>query len=406
MEKPFIFTVKQLTRYIKALLERDRSLQQVWVRGEISNFLSHSSGHVYFTLKDENSQLRCVLFRDRAELLDFQPEDGLQVLAQGAVSVYERSGQYQLLVEELRPHGRGMLYQRFEALKQKLAAEGLFDESRKRPLPQFPQRIALLTSPDGAVFHDFVSIVRKRWPAISVLLIPTMVSGEAAAPSIAHSLSLIERCPGIDLAVLARGGGSIEELWGFNTEQVARAIAASPVPVVSAVGHETDFTMADFVADLRAATPSAAAQLVVPDLAYWDSQVGQFTSQARQALARRLQMEQRQLDLLLARQAFRSPWDLLAQRKQRLDDLVDEMARALRQRIQGYRQSLANWQGKLTALDPKAILNRGYSLTRKLPEGNLVRKIAQVTAGDQAEVLVSDGRLLCRIESKEKGHEG
>ncbi|HOF89223.1 MAG TPA: exodeoxyribonuclease VII large subunit, partial [Armatimonadota bacterium] len=253
--EPHIFTVRELTRYVKTLLERERALQGAVVRGEISNCKLYSSGHLYFTLKDEMSELRCVMWRERVQALGFRPEEGMRVLAEGSVTVYERAGQYQLNVYTLTDDGVGNLYLAFEQLKKKLEAAGLFDESRKRPLPVVPKRIALCTSPTGAVMHDFITIAARRWPGSRIVLVPTPVQGVTAPPGIVHSLQLAARIPDADVIVLARGGGSFEELSCFNDERVARAIAASPLPVVSAVGHETDYTIADFVADHRAPTP-------------------------------------------------------------------------------------------------------------------------------------------------------
>jgi len=255
----YVFTVRQLTRYLKALLAHEAALQDVSVRGEIGDLVAHASGHLYFTLKDAFSQLRCVLFREEAQALAWTPQDGAEVIARGTVTIYEPRGQYQLVVRELERAGLGELYLAFERLRRKLQAEGLFDESRKRPLPAFPRKIALLTSPYGAAVHDLLTTLRSRWPAADIVLIPTPVSGAAAAEGIVRSLRKLDLLEGVELAVLARGGGSVEELSGFNSEAVARAIAAAPVPVVTGIGHETDSTIADFVADHRAPTPTAAA---------------------------------------------------------------------------------------------------------------------------------------------------
>jgi exodeoxyribonuclease VII large subunit len=398
MPPTFTFTVRQLTGYIKTLLERDRALHDLAVEGELSNFLRHSSGHCYFTLKDEATQLRCVLFREQARRLSFAPEDGMHVVALGGITVYERGGQYQLIVEELRLHGAGALWQAFEALKRKLAAEGLFEAARKRPLPAFPRHVALLTSADGAVFHDFVSIVRRRWPAMTITLIPIAVQGARAVPTIVAGLGQLGQIP-VDVAVLARGGGSIEELWAFNEEAVARAIAACPVPVVSAIGHETDFTIADFVADLRAPTPSAAAELVAPNLAEWEARPVALLARGREALTRRVQFARQRFDHLGSRPVLRTPLGMLTPHRQRLDELTAGLSHATSRLLHTRRERLAGLHGKLAALDPRACLGRGYSMVRRVADGSLVMRIAQVAPGDQAEVVLADGSFISQVET-------
>lgn len=392
----FIFSVKQLSRYLRALIERDQGLCDVWVRGEISNCVRHSSGHVYFTLKDEASQIRCVAFREHAPGLTCAPADGARVLAHGAVTVYEKAGQYQLYVTELLADGVGSLHALFEQLKEKLRAEGLFEAARKRPIPKVPRRIAVVTSADGAVFHDFSVIARRRWPAVDIVLVPAAVSGAGAAASIVRAIERAGRMRGVEVIVVARGGGSLEELWAFNEEPVARAIAGSPLPVVSAVGHETDFTIADFVADLRAPTPSAAAELLTPDAASMCAHAARLAQRARQALTRLLARRQHELGLLRGRRVLYAPTTLLAEPRQRADEGLRRARAAMAQSFERRRARLDGLRERARALDPLAVLARGYCVMRR--EGALVRGIGQLSPGDEAEVVLRDGSAWCGVE--------
>ncbi len=390
MNREYVFGVRQITRYLKALLAQDATLQDVAVRGEIADFVRHSSGHVYFTLKDEFAQLRCVMFREEAASLAFTPASGADVLAHGTITVYEARGQYQLVVRELHSAGIGDLHLAFERLRRKLAEEGLFDESRKRPIPAFPRAIAVITSPVGAAVHDVLTTLRARWPAADVVLIPTPVSGPAAAPGIAQSLRKLDLLPRVDVALLVRGGGSLEELAGFNDEAVARAIAGAPVPVVTGVGHETDFTIADLVADRRAPTPTAAAVAVSPDRRVLLRRVQTFRRAAAERLRRRVLTYRRELALLRARPVLCRPRLVLASQRQRLDEAAEIAKRALGDLRQTARQRLLRARDRLTALNPQAVLARGYSLTR-LPGGTVVRSFRQVAAGSAAQVFFAEG---------------
>jgi len=389
-ERRFVFTVKQLTQYVKALLGQDRALQDVWVRGEVGDLVRHGSGHVYFTLKDEYSQLRCVLFREEASYVSFDLAAGMQVAARGAVTVYEPRGQYQLVVRELEEAGLGDLYLAFERLRRKLAAEGLFDADRKRPLPAFPRTIALLTSPDGAAVHDVLTTLRRRWPGADIILVPTPVSGPAAVPGIVRSLERLAALEGVDVAILARGGGSLEELSAFNAEEVARAMARSPVPLVTGIGHEVDVTIADLVADLRAATPTAAAAAVSPELRDVLARIDTARRSVARSLARSVARYRRELGLLLARPLLRDPRLLLADRRQRVDELASALQRALAKRIEDARSRLAAVSERLRALNPRAVLRRGYSITR-LPDGRIVTTVRQLSVGGSAEIVLNDG---------------
>jgi len=390
MTVPHIFTVRQLTRYVKTLLSQDAALQSVHVRGEIADFVHHSSGHMYFTLKDEFSQLRCVLFREEAKALAFAPESGLEVVALGSVTVYEARGQYQLIVRKLDPAGLGGLALAFERLRRKLAEEGLFDEDRKRPIPTFPRKIAVLTSPVGAAVHDVLATLRARWPAAHVILIPTPVSGPAAAPGIVRSLQLLDALDGIDIALLVRGGGSLEELSGFNSEAVARAIATAPVPIVTGVGHETDVTIADFVADRRAATPTGAAVAASPDRRTLALRVLSYQRGLADRLLRLVARYRRELSLLRARPVLARPRLVLADHRQRLDDLRSAQRQALSQRLRDLSDRFQRAREKLDALRPEAVLSRGYAIAR-LPDGSVIRSWRQVDVGTLAEVILSEG---------------
>jgi exodeoxyribonuclease VII large subunit len=390
VNRDYVFTVRQITRYLKALLAQDATLQEVAVRGEVSDFVRHSSGHVYFTLKDEFSQLRCVMFREEAASLTFAPESGADVIARGAITIYEARGQYQLIVRELASAGVGDLYLAFERLRRKLAEEGLFDESRKRPIPPFPRRIAVITSPVGAALHDVLTTLRARWPAAGVVVIPTPVSGPGAAPGIARSLRNLASLEGIDVALLVRGGGSLEELAGFSDETVARAIAAAPVPIVTGIGHETDFTIADFVADRRAPTPTGAAIAATPDRHALLHRAQAFRRGLADRLRRLVVRYQRELALLRARPVLCRPRLVFADHRQRLDDAVETGRRALGERVRSLREQLLRARERLEALRPQAVLARGYSLTR-LPDGTVVRSARQVQVGTLAEVVFAEG---------------
>jgi len=395
---PYIFSVREITRYIKTVLERERTLQGVLVRGEISNCKYHSSGHLYFTLKDDASELRCVMWRDRVYEQNFRCSDGMRVIAEGSVTVYERSGQYQLSVFTLQADGVGNLYLAFEQLKRKLEAEGLFAPGRKRPLPSLPRRIALLTSPTGAVAHDFITISTRRWPGRNIVLVPTAVQGATAPGSIVRSLRLAAHIPKVDVIVLARGGGSFEELACFNDEGVARAIAASPVPVVSAIGHETDFTIADFIADLRAPTPSAAAELVVPDTQGVVDYLQRTEQRIFDRMRYRLARETRDLNRLTAHPALRNPLTLIRDRQQDLDLLTERIYSRLQTRIKSSAQRLDTLEARITALDPRGVLLRGYTLVLDPTDGTLIPSAALAAQEDRLQIQFFDGSIFAKPE--------
>ncbi|HLB28900.1 MAG TPA: exodeoxyribonuclease VII large subunit [Dehalococcoidia bacterium] len=379
-----IYTIRQAASYLRQILEADEVLADLWVEGEVSNLSRPSSGHVYFTLKDDSAQLRCVLFRGQNQ--GFQLENGAQVIAHGRVSIYEAWGQLQLYVDFVRPQGMGLLHLQLERLKEKLRAEGLFEESRKRPLPAFPRRIGLVTSPTGAVLHDIRTVLGRRWPLVELVLSPTPVQGEEAAPQIVAALYRLyslctQRASDLDLIIIARGGGSLEELWPFNDETVARAIFASPVPTISAVGHQTDFTVADMVADLRAPTPSAAAEMAVPDRSEVVRRLGNW----REALAGAVRRS-------------------LEDRRQDVAATLERAGEALRRLLERQQGELERLGVKLMALNPQGTLARGYAIVEKGPAlsgakgRELVRSVGQIQPGDDLAVYVADGSFAASAQ--------
>ncbi len=397
-----VLSVTELTRYIKRMLDSDPLLKGVLVKGEISNFKRHSSGHLYFTLKDEFSAIRCVMFRSNAQSLLFEAQNGMVIIAAGYVTVYERDGQYQLYAESLQPEGIGAYHLAFEQLKRKLDAEGLFDRSRKRNLPFLPRRIGIITSMRGAAIRDMISITRRRFPGVRLLVRDVPVQGDGAAPKIVEALSLMNAVEDVDVIIVGRGGGSIEELWAFNDEALARAIASSRVPVVSAVGHETDFTIADFVADLRAPTPSAAAELVVPDARELRARVADRLSAMTRVLSRRIQVGRERIRSLAGRPALSRPRYHLDTRRQALDDLVRDIGAAMKARITRATARRDLLAGRLDALSPLAVLKRGYSVCRRDADGRIVSSVRQVEPGDAVRVTVADGTFGAIVGGKEE----
>ncbi len=387
------YTVSQLTGYIRRLFEDDPELGDVWVEGEVSNFSRPSSGHCYFTLKDAGAQLGCVMWRNIANAQEYLPVDGEMVLAHGRVSVYEAGGRYQLYVDEIRPAGVGDLYREFERLKARLEAEGLFAAERKRPLPRFPRCIGIVTSPTTAALRDILNILCRRYPLAEVLLAPTPVQGDEAPPQIVAALEALNARDDVDVIIVARGGGSLEELWAFNDERVARAVAASRIPVVCGVGHETDFSLADFAADVRAPTPSAAAELVAPDRAELRAQVARLVVALTAAL--RAAVEERRWRLAEQVRALKhlSPQAQLAQARQRVDDLLARADSAMRHSLILRRERLDGLSGRLASISPLATLERGYAIVRRRDTGAVVQSVAQVAAGDALSVRVADGEF-------------
>ncbi len=390
-----IYTVSELTREIKLLLET--TIPVVWVEGEISNFKLHSSGHMYFSLKDENAQIAAVMWRGRNMGLRFIPEDGMKVLVQGRVTVYEKRGNYQLDVVRLLPAGVGELQLAFEQLKNRLRQEGLFAEERKRPIPRYPERVGIVTSATGAALQDIVNIARRRLPGIELILRPSLVQGEGAAEDIAKAIAELNEYGQVDVIIVGRGGGSLEDLWAFNEEVVARAIFASRIPVVSAVGHEVDFTIADFVADLRAPTPSAAAELVVPDRQQLQQTLQSHVARAYQALNRQLKTARERLNAVRASYGFRRPEDIVHQHQQRLDDVTRMLVAAAAHLLELARQRHEGLVRRLATLGPEAVMARGYSICFRADNGEVVRTAGQVAPGEAVGVQLAHGRLATTV---------
>jgi exodeoxyribonuclease VII large subunit len=389
-------SVGELTRRLKLLVEG--AYPEVRVTGEVSNLARPSSGHLYLKLKDGESQLNTVVYRGVALRLRFDLADGMEVVARGRLIVYVPRGEYQLQVEEIEPKGIGPLELAFRQLKERLSGLGYFDPRRKKPLPRFPRRVALVTSPTGAAVRDMLEILQRRWPAVEVWVRPVPVQGEGAAEKIAEAVRELNRLDGVDVMIVGRGGGSLEDLWPFNEEAVARAIFESRVPVVSGVGHETDLTIADLVADVRALTPSEAAERVVPSRVEVLDALAGAAGQLRVALLKRLALARQRLDDLAGRRCFRQPVQRLREEEQRLDEWRERLGRAAMRSVEQKRQALAALAARLEALSPLNVLGRGYSLTRKTDEPALLRDARRVQPGDVIETRLHQGRVLSRVE--------
>ncbi|MBQ7391421.1 MAG: exodeoxyribonuclease VII large subunit [Clostridia bacterium] len=391
-------SVTQLNEYLKMVIEGDRVLSNVFVRGEISNFKLYSSGHAYFTLKDDAGQLKSVMFRSYFSRLAFLPEDGMRVIAHGRVSVYESSGQYQLYVDDLQPDGAGSLAMRFEQLKRKLAAEGLFDESRKRPLPKMPKRIGVITSPSGAAVHDIINVLGRRFPAAEMILYPSEVQGTQAPAQLISGVEFFSMTGLVDVIILGRGGGSAEDLWAFNDEYLARAVASCAVPVISAVGHESDFTICDFVADRRAPTPSAAAELAVPDMGEILRGLASVRAGLQTSMQKLIAQERRILNQMTQSRVFRRPEQILDNSRMRLDEREADLNRAVEQTLMLKRQSTASVAGKLQALNPLSILSRGYATISR--DGVSITSVKQINNNDTLDIRMADGSVCATVSQR------
>jgi len=395
--QPQIQTISELTGEIKDLIEGN--LPEVWVQGEVSNCIKASSGHVYLTLKDEKAQLAAVIWRNAASKFRFDLHDGLKVVANGSVEVYAPRGSYQLIIRQLIPHGVGALELAFRQMHAKLAAEGLFEPHRKRPIPMFPRRIALITSPTSAAVRDLIQVITRRWRAADIVVVPVKVQGEGAAAEIAAALRSVHLIPNVDVVICGRGGGSLEDLWAFNEEVVARAIAACQLPVISAVGHEIDVTIADLVADVRALTPSEAGERVVPH----QDEVRQALDGLKQRLASGLRdraaTARLKLDNLATRRVLARPFQRVHDEFTRLDELESRLLRAARQRAVTARQKLDLAAASLDALSPLKVLGRGYSITRKTGSREIIHSAEQLAIGDQITTMLGHGEIVSRIEA-------
>lgn len=397
-----IHGVSDVTRFIKNMFDREALLQNVMVRGEISNFKSYASGHCYFVLKDDKASLRCVLFRRWAEQLPFLPENGMQIIAVGSISVYERDGAYQLYVERVVPDGAGALAATYEQRKARLAAEGLFDAARKKPLPPFPHVIGVVTSPSGAVLRDIHRVAKRRWPKVRLILYPAMVQGAGSAEQVAAGISFFNETYPVDVLIVGRGGGSAEDLWSFNEEVVVRAIAASHIPVISAVGHETDYTIADFAADVRAATPSQAAELAVPDRAELCRHIESLRSRIEGAREGWMNVKRGRLVALTRHSFFREPQRVLRFLHQRLDAAEERFHRLMEKWRREKRRRLELAMEKMELLSPIRVLRRGYGMISGA-KGDVIRSIRQVRQEARVEILLSDGRFLAQVTEIRKG---
>jgi exodeoxyribonuclease VII large subunit len=396
-----ILTVTQLNRYIKDKLDNDYLLTNVWIKGEISNCKKHSSGHIYMTLKDDTSCIRVVMFRSRASRLLFSPENGTAVTVRGYVSVYERDGSYQLYAEDMEPSGVGALYLAFEQLKEKLQQEGLFDPSKKKKLPRLPKAIGIVTSPTGAAVRDMIKIISNRWPAVELIIAPVLVQGENAPQDISRGIAEVNQVPGMEVVIVGRGGGSLEELWAFNTETVARAIANSKVPVISAVGHETDTTICDFVADVRAATPTAAAEIAVPDQQEVKRHLQMLATRSDRAMRQYIEQNRLKLKRLQQSNVLQYPQRAIVDaRQQYVDMLRRELLQKQKYLISQKGKCLGELTAALQSLSPLATLSRGYSLCIG-PEDEIVKTTDQVEVGNKVQVKLHHGSLSCTVVSKE-----
>lgn len=439
-----ILSIKEVNRYIRMKMEGDPRLQDVWLRGEISNFTHHSSGHMYFTLKDSDSRIRTIMFASHNQKLAFRPKEGTKVIARGNITVYERDGQYQFYALHMQPDGIGSLFMAFEQLKERLNAEGLFGQERKRSIPRYPAAIGVITSPTGAAVRDILITLRRRQPGVAVLLYPVLVQGTQAAGSIAQAIEAMNRSGEVDVLIVGRGGGSLEELWAFNEEVVARAIAASTIPIISAVGHETDFTISDFVADLRAPTPTAAAELAVANREELRQHLTHVNRRLQSAMNRLLNQNQERLLRAQQSAVFRKPEQLMMKHADKVARLQEQLTyrlqliqgqssqrwkelrgrlreqtpvhqvRAARKRLDGNQHQLvqsmvaitkqkrmetAGMIRQLDALSPLKIMSRGYSLVYDEQEAKLIRSIEEVQPGDVVRVKLSDGQLDCHVWS-------
>ncbi len=393
-----ILTVSEISKYLKSVLSRDFILSDVRVKGEISNYKNHYSGHMYFTLKDKSSLIRCVMFKSSNQYLNFRPENGMSVVAYGYISIYERDGQYQLYVQELEPEGIGSLHKAFEQLKVKLGEKGLFDEAHKKKLPLIPSAICVVTSSTGSVIRDIINVLARRFPNVKLRLYPVAVQGERAAHQISNAINDINEHGLGDIIIVARGGGSLEELWAFNEEIVAISIYDSKIPVISAVGHETDFTIADFVADVRAPTPSAAAELTVPEKLQLAGRINGIDKRLKSSLVRVVTLKKEQLKRLSGSMVFRQPYNKVYQARMGLDLLMKTLKKEAKGIIEKNKNDFAILVNSLNSTNPLNILSRGYGIVKHPKSKDVIKSVSQISEGDAVSVSVSDGEMSCRIE--------
>jgi exodeoxyribonuclease VII large subunit len=395
----YIYSITELTHEIKLLLET--TIPVIWAEGEISNFKHHSSGHMYFSLKDSGAQIPCVMWRSRGEKLSFMPKDGLKVVAHGRVTVYEKRGAYQLDVAKLQQSGVGDLQLALEALKQKLKEEGLFEPEFKKPLPRYPERIGIVTSPTGAAIEDLINVINRRYPGVELILHPVKVQGDGAADEIAGAIDAFNAYGEVDVLIVGRGGGSLEDLWAFNEEAVARAISRSDIPVVSAVGHEIDFSISDFVADMRAPTPSAAAELVVPEQDELLERIRSQMVKVYRIVKGGIELDQERLKRILSSYGFRRPLDQTRQYQQHLDDLSRTLERAQRHHIEILRNKTESLTNRLNSLAPESILKRGFSICYRDEDASIVRRSGDLSEQDKIRVRFYKGQIRGTVDEIE-----
>ena len=400
-ERSDAFTVSELNNYIKNIFENNRTLSSVTVRGEISNFTNHRSGHLYFSLKDADGQIRSVMFRSRAMGLKFMPESGMKVIVHGSVTVYPRDGSYQLYVSSMQPDGVGALYLAYEQLKERLFQEGLFDEIYKKPIPAFPKRIGVITSPTGAAVRDIINVTGRRYPCADIYVYPALVQGEGAENSLIKALDYLDRSGLCDVIILGRGGGSIEDLWAFNSEALARRIFEARVPIISAVGHETDFTICDFVADMRAPTPSAAAELAVPDYNEIMLRLDMYDQRLSLALSRTVVRAREHLDRLKEKTSTTAIFSLIDGKRQDTNSSYEKALLYITTTLERFRERLSHNVAKANAMNPLSVLYRGYSVVEN--DSGVVKSVKDVNAGDRVSLTLSDGRIAAIITEVNEG---
>lgn len=393
-----VITVSQLNFYIKSLLDESPALREIYITGEISNLTDHyRSGHIYLSLKDDKALVRAVMFAGNARHLRFKPEEGMKVIARGRVSVYEATGQYQLYIEDMQPDGIGALNLAYEQLKKKLSSEGLFSEDIKKPIPAYPTRIGVITSPTGAAVQDILNILGRRYPIAEVVFCPVLVQGENASAQLIDAVERFNKANAADVIIIGRGGGSIEDLWAFNDEKLARTIAESDIPIISAVGHETDFTICDFVADLRAPTPSAAAELATPNMAELLSYFKSVKDSLPAIMQRRIDFEKQELDNLASSKVLLSSEEFINIRKNELDVISADMIKAFKAILSENQREFAALSAKLDALSPLSVLSRGYSIIQN--KNKVIKSAEELNIGQNITVKLSDGKAECEVRS-------
>jgi len=404
LQEDKVYSVSEINGLVRNLVED--AFPSVWVEGEIANYVRHSSGHLYFSLRDEQGQLRAVMFRGRNRYLRFEPENGLGVLARGALSVYERGGQYQIIVDVLQPAGVGALELAFQQIRSRLEGEGLFDPAHKTSIPKFPQRVGVVTSPTGAAIRDIVQVIGRRAPWIQVIVRPTRVQGEGAAADISCAVDEFNEYGGVEVLIVGRGGGSAEDLWPFNEETVARSIFRSRIPIISAVGHEIDHSIADLVADLRAPTPSAAAELVAPDRRSLDRELRRLRRRQAVAMVRRVRHAEREFRMVAGRWTSLNLGTAIAQRHQRVDELLNRLARSVSHRLDVHRRDVGALASRLNGVSPLAVLARGYCLCRRRPDMEMITRAGALAREDEVVLTFHEGEAVCSVGEIRTSREG